>query len=251
MQSSSGLACSMPISSARKRSRRGSCSISMSKAARNRVRNSGRERFGRPSSVKMTESICHEKKRQASGNSWYLLATLYGCPSLEDDLAAADLRKCNRTAWNRYIAGALTEVVRTELMRQGKFTQEELTPFSEDEAEIVRKLYVARCLAGEPTRRLPNPIHEINFTNLRFEKPFIAAGYIFPIAANFGGSTFAAPVNFTGTTFLSWARFTNANFASWVNFPDAAFALWADCHFLQRDLFRSNHLQRSDPLHAG
>jgi hypothetical protein len=176
----------------------------------------------------MTDSASYDQKRQANSNSWYLLATLYGCPSLEDDLAAADLRKRNRAAWNRYMAGALTEGGRAKLMGQGKFDPEELTPFSEDEAEIIRNLYIARCPAGEPPRRLPNPIHEINFTNIRFEKPFIAGGYIFPIAANFGGSTFAAPVNFTGSTFLSWARFTNANFASWVNFLDAAFARWAD-----------------------
>ena len=169
------------------------------------------------------------KRRSANTNPWYLLATLYGAPSLQNDAADADLQWRNQTAWNRYMAVFLSDQAKAWLLNSMRFRPEEIRPFSEHEAEEVRNSYVDRCHRGNVRLRAPPTLfQQIDFTNLHFDTSFAASRYLFPAPVNFSGTKFSGPANFTGATFIGWCLFRNADFTSWVNFPDVEFVSWAN-----------------------
>ncbi len=58
------------------------------------------------------------KLRQANDNPWYCLATLHG-EQAKGARVWEDLAAKNRLAWNRWIAGALTDKQRADLVGKG------------------------------------------------------------------------------------------------------------------------------------
>src|SRR3954447_19067777 len=73
-------------------------------------------------------------------NPWYQLATLYGEPSFEDK----ELQARNRMAWNRYMAGQLTDEARARLIKEECHPAEELTPFTPDELKALAQDFAKR-----------------------------------------------------------------------------------------------------------
>ena len=71
-------------------------------------------------------------KRAAKDNPWYQLATFHGEPKDADDERATK----NRVTWNRWMASRISDDLRAALLEKGH-TQEELTPFPEDELRII------------------------------------------------------------------------------------------------------------------
>jgi hypothetical protein len=70
----------------------------------------------------------------ANENHWYCLATVYGEQAERDNrhLLDENLAKKNRVAWNRWMAAALSDKQRAELVKKG-FDASELAPLSEEE----------------------------------------------------------------------------------------------------------------------
>src|SRR3954469_12449237 len=94
----------------------------------------------------MADETAKTPKRNANENPWYRLATLYGEPSFEDE----ELQARNRVAWNRYMAGELTDEARAALVEEGRHPAEELTPFSPDELEVLAQEFATRSGSLDP-----------------------------------------------------------------------------------------------------
>jgi uncharacterized protein YjbI with pentapeptide repeats len=156
--------------------------------------------------------------RRAKDNPWYRLATLHGEAGGADTTETAVK---NRVAWNRWMAahilnslgGSLIE----SLLKTGRYSVEELTPFSECEQQEVKSKIGSPNLSGN-----------IDFSYTTFEAPFVAIGLIFPKAALFNCAAFSGYTTFRTATFLSSASFLGADFAKEANFQKATFSRVAD-----------------------
>ena len=106
-------------------------------------------------------------------NAWYLLATLYGEPNGEPTRQDAELRARNRTAWNRYMARALTEEDRA-LLRQEGHPAKELTPFSIEEMPDIEHAFEQRHrqVASAAEWTIPDPLEsgKIDLSRIAFNK---------------------------------------------------------------------------------
>jgi Pentapeptide repeats (9 copies) len=165
-------------------------------------------------------------KTKPEHNPWYLLATLHGEAESPDD----EVHAGNRRAWNRFMAGELTEDARDLLIEEDRCSAEELIPFSAEELADVEKGFSERHRqatgsATEATPPLPNLKRDrVDFSNLKFNCPFSTAGFFFPRAAAFSGTTFSGWADFSGATFFGPANFSGATFSDLASFSDATFS---------------------------
>ncbi len=67
--------------------------------------------------------------KPANENPWYCLATVYG---EQEEKGDENLAKQNRVAWNRWMAVALSQEQRAELLKRG-FDELELSPLKAEE----------------------------------------------------------------------------------------------------------------------
>jgi hypothetical protein len=159
-------------------------------------------------------------KRKAKDNPWYRLATLHGEPSEPHDEIAAR----NRLTWNRWMAPRISDDLRADLLKKVPpamrwallpiqqhlgWTDEELTPFSEDERRSIAD-QIGSPFEGE----------EVDFSNNDFEAPFFPQGFVFP-TVTFYGATFSDRATFFRAAFSGDADFTKAAFSGDANFTNA------------------------------
>ncbi len=88
-------------------------------------------------------------KKKAEENEWYLLATLYDRPGVRRPVE-------NRNAWNQYFAANLDDETRAKLIKEERYTKEELTPFSSEDLQKIEKDFGVR--ARTPRGSLPKAI---------------------------------------------------------------------------------------------
>jgi uncharacterized protein YjbI with pentapeptide repeats len=150
---------------------------------------------------------------------WYLLATLYGVPTWEDDL----LSKKNRIAWNRYFASNLNEEERAKLIEAKRHKAEELTTFTPEELQEVAAAFAKRCKAAAKKLTLPAGDDNIEFSHVEFEQALFE-GYLFNRTSFFISAAFSGGANFDGAAFSGWAFFDSAAFSSGANFNGATFS---------------------------
>jgi uncharacterized protein YjbI with pentapeptide repeats len=176
-------------------------------------------------------------KIKAEDNPWYLLATLYGVPDLDD----RERQARNRAAWNRYFAASLDEETRTKLIDEKRHPAEELRPLSLDELQEIATAFAERGKASAKELTLPASGARIKFSNVEFEQDILFGGYIFRDscflsatfsgAASFNRATFlggdspgSAGANYNGVTFSGAANFSRATFSDGAYFADATFS---------------------------
>ncbi len=159
-------------------------------------------------------------KIRAEDNPWYLLATLYGVPIVDDQ----HLRDQNRSTWNRYFASNLHEETRTKLIGEKRHTEGELTPFSPQELRAIEAAFAERCKASGKEFALPVSEAGIDFSNVEFKQIAWFVGYLFSSGANFGGATFSGAAFFDGAAFSLGANFGGATFSNLANFGGATFS---------------------------
>ncbi|MGC2224904.1 MAG: pentapeptide repeat-containing protein [Methylocella sp.] len=162
-------------------------------------------------------------KIKAEDNPWYLLATLCGVPESGDD----QLREKNRIAWNRYFAANLDEETRTKFIEE-RHPAEELTPYSPEELREIETAFAECCKASARKPALPASSAEIDFSNIKFEKPVFFVGYLFSIGCCFESATFSRGASFTGATFTDGANLLGATFTDVADFLGATFSGMAD-----------------------
>jgi Pentapeptide repeats (9 copies) len=163
--------------------------------------------------------------RQANDNPWYCLATLYG--ELSDANLNTELRTKNRMAWNRWIAGALSDEQRAELVKKG-FPEPELAPLSPDEKSAFYRAFASRTSRenGLP----PEPADGVDFSRTHFDRKFVDFdGFLFVGGAvtffvNFGAAAFSGRANFRGAAFFGYANFGLATFSGYADFDFARFS---------------------------
>jgi len=163
-------------------------------------------------------------KRKAKDNPWYRLATRHGEPSKSDDEIAIK----NRETWNRWMASLLSDELRTDLIKSGRWTCKELTPFPEAELRSIEAqvgLYAATAL---------------DFSNTEFDVFFCAGAFIFPSAVSFVGATFRGAAYFGYAMFRAKADFGSATFSGdaylgHAIFSDATFSAESPSEDFMRD----------------
>jgi hypothetical protein len=136
-------------------------------------------------------------KLRAEDNAWFLLATLYGQPSIGD----LELQLRNRCAWNRYMANAIHPDVLEKLIGERKYSAEELNPSvaSEIERAYSERHKQAGSAANtaipnvEPWRAID---FRIDFSNVAFDEPLYFKGFLFP-----------GPITFTRASFSRYGGF--------------------------------------------
>jgi uncharacterized protein YjbI with pentapeptide repeats len=156
--------------------------------------------------------------KPANENPWYCLATVYG-EQVGRPLASFDkaLDKRNRVAWNRWVAVALSDEQREQLIKRG-FDASELVPLSDDERTEFSRAYSERTAAA-----LPNPNNEgIGFHHVLFEQPTSFRGFVFPTAV-FNSAEFHSKADFCKAAFFGLAVFDDATFSSVAYFAEAFF----------------------------
>ncbi len=183
-------------------------------------------------------------KSKPENNPWYLLATLHGEASSADD----EVHARNRTAWNRFMAAELTEDDRTLLIEKGRCSAEELVPFLTEELSGVENLFSKRYRQEKGEGKIARSVpvipklkqDPIDFSNIKFDRSFIAEGFLFPVQnkinfgpfglagppsglANFRGAIFSSDADFSDATFLGRADFHGATFLGRPNFRGAIF----------------------------
>jgi hypothetical protein len=159
-------------------------------------------------------------KKKAEDNPWYLLATLYGVPQFDN----YELQAKNRVAWNRYFAANLDEETRTKLIEEKRHSAEELTPFSPEQLEDLKRTFAKRCKAAGKILALPASDADIDFWYVDFEQGAFFGGYLVSRDSFFQSATFSGAAVFAGTTFSEGAHFGGAAFSSWASFNGAAFS---------------------------
>jgi hypothetical protein len=133
-------------------------------------------------------------QRKAKHNPWYRLATFHGVPSRPGD----EIARKNRVTWNRWMASRISDELKTVLRGKG-WSDEELTPFSEDELHTTE----ARVKSSLDVK------FGIDFQETEFEEGFVAAGFVFP-HISFGGAVFRGGSEFYEAVFSDEADFSSA-----------------------------------------
>ncbi|WP_165772276.1 pentapeptide repeat-containing protein [Niveispirillum lacus] len=182
----------------------------------------------------MTNSTEKATPKPAEENPWYLLATLYGVPSLDDD----NLRLQNRVAWNRFYANEWTDIQRKYLAN--KIDAEEITPFDDNEMEEIRLKFARR--AGKAAVDIPRADQLINFEDCHFDQDFRFSSYILK-DAYFTHAKFSQGAYFSNATFCGEACFRGANFAGEVHFDSAKF--FTSAHFSNATFERSMYFRHA------
>jgi len=176
------------------------------------------------------------RSKPANENPWYCLATVYGeqgkAESERDDLPLSlfddNLASKNREAWNRWIASALLDAQRAELLKKG-FDSSELAPLTTEERTEFLKAFAKRTTAVPP-----DPQEAVSFTSVLFERPISFCGFVFLDAffhraafahsADFDKAVFFGPASFYRATFASYAAFSSATFSDEADFGEALFS---------------------------
>jgi uncharacterized protein YjbI with pentapeptide repeats len=181
---------------------------------------------------------------------WYWLATVYGEQeegANESEKVDQDLAAKNRVAWNRWIADALTDKQRAELVTKG-FDASELTPLLDEEQTEFLKQFAAR--AGHADAEPPEPTDEIDFKGVRFERPVVLNRFLFPRFADFKNAAFSSRADFREAAFLDYADFRDAAFSNYALFRDAAFSGSANfkaAKFKSHTIFAGANFQTTVP----
>ncbi|WGJ15440.1 pentapeptide repeat-containing protein [Methylocapsa sp. D3K7] len=159
------------------------------------------------------------QKSKAEDNPWYLLATLYGEPALED----SELRTKNRIAWNRYFAANLDDETREQLIEQKRHPAEDLTPLSAEELAEVGEAFVKRA-SSSATQVLPPFNIMINFSGVQFTNNVYFADYLFAGVTFFVDANFFGELNsYSGATFFGGTFFDRVIFSGNAHFHCANF----------------------------
>jgi hypothetical protein len=168
----------------------------------------------------MANQTSEKPKGEPDDNPWYLLATLYGRPRIGVDF---DLKAKNRVAWNRYMARSIPEEVREQLIKEGRYSIEELTPFLPEELRAVEKFFAerSRSAAGAGITNLNRD--QIDFSGLAFDSLFLQ-GFIFPSPCLFSNATFSSVAHFAHTIFSDQANFEDVTFSQRTSFHGATFS---------------------------
>lgn len=174
--------------------------------------------------------------KPANENDWYCLATVYG-EQVEGDFSPS-LAKKNCLAWNRWMAVALSEEQRAELIKKG-FDASGIAPFSDDDRTEFLNAFAERMVFANNTNATPpDPRKEVDFRNVRFKREVSFNSFVFPTQAFFFDAAFDSNIDFHKATFFSdvsfrhvafsEADFTRAIFCRDADFSEAAFSSTAD-----------------------
>ena len=124
-------------------------------------------------------------------------------------------RAKNRETWNRWMAPRLSDAAKTALRAKG-WSDQELTPFSEDERQSIV------VQVGSPLEA-----DQIDFSDTLFEAAFYAEGFVFP-HVDFGSATFSGSADFESATFSHYAGFSSTSFSGDALFDRTTFSGSAD-----------------------
>jgi Pentapeptide repeats (9 copies) len=160
--------------------------------------------------------------RQANDNPWYCLATLYGEPAFERH---TELDYKNRIAWNRWIAGALSDEERTGLVKDG-FPVSELAPLSPEEKSAFNSAFAVRT--GHVNELPPEPADDADFSHTHFDRLVCFSSFLFARRLDFSSVTFSDFADFRLATFFTSAEFIGATFSKDAEFSRATFSGYAD-----------------------
>jgi hypothetical protein len=170
--------------------------------------------------------------RQGNDNPWYCLATLHGEQAGRP--LNLELHAKNRRAWNRWIAGALSDEQRAELVKKGFPTQKgmELAPLSPEEKSAFFSAFAART--GRENGLPPEPAYGADFSHTHFDRKAVFDGFLFKALtpgsfgdANFSAATFSSDASFRSATFSGIANFGPATFSGEADFSAATFSGYA------------------------
>jgi uncharacterized protein YjbI with pentapeptide repeats len=169
-------------------------------------------------------------KRRAEDCPWYLLATLYGVPGDDD----RELQAKNRVTWNRLMAAQLGDNDRAALIGKARHSTEELTPLSPSERMDVETVFADRRGLNSSVL-FPCPESEdapvsIDFSNVMFDRTFIAAHFHFAENVDFSRATFSGGARFGMATFSGSTSFDGATFSGGSYFDSATF--YRGAHFI-------------------
>lgn len=131
-------------------------------------------------------------------------------------------------AWNRWLAGGLSEEKRGELIANGfeafqlaALTKEEETEFLKD---FVTRAGRSGAMPPDPHEAIDSPYGGIDFEEVRFQAPVVLSGFIFPCAVSFEKAVFSSDADFVKAVFSGNTGFSRAVFARAVSFNEATFS---------------------------
>lgn len=161
-----------------------------------------------------------DEKREltpANENPWYWLATVHGEQAEGVDWwnYDRDLAAKNRMAWNRWMASALSDDERAELISKG-FDTSELAPLLDEERTEFLKEFVARANREDATP--PKPTEVVDFPLVRFESAVFFSGFVFPHNTSFVMAAFSGHADFCEAAFAGGATFYGAAFSGFAFF---------------------------------
>ena len=167
------------------------------------------------------------ERTPANDNPWYWLATVYGEQIERQRKTIAydfhwGLHEKNRTAWNRWLAGELSEESKRALIALG-IDALQLEPFAENERYQFLESF-ARRTGGRATSPPPSLLG-VDFRRTKFELPASFAGFVFPVNTIFEDSIFEEEINFQEAVFFGSVNlFSRAEFYRRANFWSAIFS---------------------------
>jgi len=159
--------------------------------------------------------------RRANDNPWYCLATLHGEQPAQEDWDK-DLAAKNRMAWNRWMAGVLSDEQRADLVKKG-FSEAELVPLTPAEESAFCSAFASRM--GGEKELPPNPTEFVDFTFTHFDCVVIFRGFLYVGNADFSSAKFSLYADFRSAKFSGEAHFLSAQFFGNASFGSAKFSL--------------------------
>jgi uncharacterized protein YjbI with pentapeptide repeats len=197
----------------------------------------------------MPEKIEKPELRPAATNPWYVLMTVAGEQMgqifYDNDWA---LHGRNRRYWNGWQAQALSDNEKAKLIADGRATEADLAPLTEDENADVAAALAERC----PDAAHPEPVAPVDLAWCRFEHLLYCHRFVF-WGANFTGATFSGDASFVLANFFAGTNFKEATFSGHATFQIATFsddayfqsvtfsgnAKFSDATFFERAFFAS------------
>ena len=165
-----------------------------------------------------------KKRRRASENPFYILATIYGEHTDEIDF---DLNEQNRGVWNAWACQGLSDDEKDEITKT--YPRLIIPDWTEDLKKTVNDAFAKR-LPGGP---IPDHSSDINFRGTDFKQPVGFVGFLFLKDAVFMNAQFTKAAIFTHAQFTEGANFINAQFTNAASFMHARFTNRAHFRYAQ------------------
>lgn len=158
----------------------------------------------------------------ANQNPWYVLMTLYGEPSGEDDQFDWELHRKNARAWNTWVLSKLNEAEQHEVRNIFSWLETLPEEAVETKLEEVLTKFDEKSKELGFSRLVLNELFPVSFENTYFPNAFVLHDMLIMTEVHFVNCVFESSIEFSGS-FNKAVCIEKCNLKSGLSFSDSKF----------------------------